>query len=487
MKPVVEWNTVKLLGDSQLYMRSVTIIALASALSSYASAQCTVVTTPSSANFSGNFTGNVQAGLLQGEAAAVSFTLPAEAFPIKLSLAEMIFASASTTVQTTTIWRVFGYEGTPTAGSLVFDETADNIMLPYIVLAPGTNGVNVQFSVDPNDPTQIIFQDNGSHTVTLGYGVVQHNNQSTFMGLPFAPSDSNAFPTTDVGGLNYPTRNWLYAVPYPGGAPSGWSTFASLPTFVRPTGDWNIRFTYESLNPVSITDDPDDQQVQLGQTAIFQITAAGANLSYMWYKDAQPLPTNGTHYIGVTSPTLAVLNTVQGDAGDYYCVVSSNCGQVTSQPATLSFIGQAGTLSGHVNLLDFVGDPNGRPILVRFFAPGGVTPLATVGGTLNASGNYSVTVPGSLGTGSFDIGVDIQHWLRDRNPSVNITGSGASNVNFTTQNGDADDSGEVDAADIDMVIADFGGSGTMTDMDGSSEVDAADIDIVIANFGNSDE
>ncbi len=54
-------------------------------------------------------------------------------------------------------------------------------------------------------------------------------------------------------------------------------------------------------------------------------------------------------------------------------------------------------------------------------------------------------------------------------------------------NGDVDGSGEVDAADIDEVIADFGQTSAwiLSDVDGSGEVDAADIDIVIANFGQT--
>lgn len=55
--------------------------------------------------------------------------------------------------------------------------------------------------------------------------------------------------------------------------------------------------------------------------------------------------------------------------------------------------------------------------------------------------------------------------------------------------GDCDGSGEIDAVDIDFVIADFGivngdpGFDGSTDVDGSGEVDAIDIDVVIANFG----
>ena len=63
----------------------------------------------------------------------------------------------------------------------------------------------------------------------------------------------------------------------------------------------------------------------------------------------------------------------------------------------------------------------------------------------------------------------------------------------TLQNGDVDRSGEVDAVDIDEVIAQFGevlGSPTYdkdADLDGSQEVDAIDIDIAIANFGGVDD
>ncbi len=60
-------------------------------------------------------------------------------------------------------------------------------------------------------------------------------------------------------------------------------------------------------------------------------------------------------------------------------------------------------------------------------------------------------------------------------------------------NGDVDNSGAVDAADVDLIIASFGmvvnadTPPNYVDVDASGEVDAADIDIVIANFGAVDE
>lgn len=101
------------------------------------------------------------------------------------------------------------------------------------------------------------------------------------------------------------------------------------------------------------------------------------------------------------------------------------------------------------------------------------------------SGNFYVRTSFS---GPVTVTIDGSHWIKRRFTNVGIT------VGLVTmQNGDADGSGEVDAADIDQVIADFGavrytsGYNINSDVDGTGEVDAADIDIVIANFGGNDE
>ncbi len=63
-------------------------------------------------------------------------------------------------------------------------------------------------------------------------------------------------------------------------------------------------------------------------------------------------------------------------------------------------------------------------------------------------------------------------------------------IQFPYRPGDVDFSMEVDAADIDLVIAAFGGTPSapgwdpLADVDLSGEIDAADIDITIANFGS---
>lgn len=467
-----------------VYMRSIVSLALLGALSSFAVAQCTTTVTHSGANFSGG-SFIAEAGMAEGEAGAATYTLPAGTFPIKLNLAEAIWATSQANVQTTTIWEVFGYQGTPANGTEVFSYVADDVVLPYLRLGPGTAGANVQFSVDPQDPEQIIIQDDGSHSFTIGYRIIQHNTS----GYP-PPTESNAFMTVDNNGLQQASRNWLYAVDVglgPLQVPPGWHRFSDLSSFFRPSGDWNIRFTYESLNPVQITDDPDNVTINLGQPAAFSVVASGPNLQYQWYKGFTAVQNVSGRIFGAQTPDLVFLSTQAGDAGDYSCVVSTTCGSVTSDTATLAFNGANATMTGHITLNDFLGSTNSRPFVVRFFSPGTSTQVASIAGTLNASSNYSITVPGALLNGTYDLALDIQHWLRDKNASVPIGGSGASNVNFTVENGDVDDDGEVTLTDIDLVLAAYQTEDPWLDINGSGEVDLTDIDIVITHFGLGDE
>ena len=90
-------------------------------------------------------------------------------------------------------------------------------------------------------------------------------------------------------------------------------------------------------------------------------------------------------------------------------------------------------------------------------------------------------------TGPATIEFDGSSFLK-RVVAVTLTGNDIDLGPISMTNGDVDNSGEVDAADIDAVIAAFGSTTTgITDVDVTGEVDAADIDIVIANFGSVDD
>jgi hypothetical protein len=205
-----------------------------------------------------SFTGGsytVQAGFGQGESTGATYTLLPSEFPIKIDLAEAIFATSNATVQTTTIWAISFYAGTPQTGSQVFTVTSDDVILPHLRVGPGTAGVNIQFSVDPNDPDQIIINNDGSNTFSVTWTIVQHNNQTANPCFTAPPTASNAFPVTDnpSGGLNFAASNWLFGLNCGAlGCPpnGGWSRFSNLASFCRPGGDWVTRVTWSSVNCV---------------------------------------------------------------------------------------------------------------------------------------------------------------------------------------------------------------------------------------------
>lgn len=135
------------------------------------------------------------------------------------------------------------------------------------------------------------------------------------------------------------------------------------------------------------------------------------------------------------------------------------------------------TVNGQISLGDWVGNTAALQATFRVFQ--GEAEVYTVPNVaLSASGTYTFSIPRN---GTYDVKVELGHWIRRKTQAT--FGGGPTTINILLNNGDSDRSGEVDAADIDAVIADFGGNGFNTDLDGSGETDAVDIDIVIANFG----
>jgi hypothetical protein len=211
---------------------------------------CNVISTHTDANFAGgSFV--VQAGFAESEVAAASYVIPASEFPIRINMIEGIFATSNATVSTTTAWSVLVWEGTPQTGTLVASYSSDGTILPHIQLGPGTQGVNVQFMIDPQDPEQIIINDNGTHTFSVGYRVDHHNSQTSNPCFVGPPTCCNAFPCTDVSGLASASGNWLKGINCgPLGCPpnGGWSSFQGLAVGCRPSGDWVIRATWSSVS-----------------------------------------------------------------------------------------------------------------------------------------------------------------------------------------------------------------------------------------------
>ncbi len=210
---------------------------------------CNVVSSLTDASFTGG-SYFAQAGFAQTEIFAATYTLAAADFPIKINLCEQIFATSNAVISTTTQWSILFWSGNPSTGTLVDSFSSDDVILPHIHLGPGTGGVNVNFSVDPGDPEQIIITDNGSHQFTVGWRIDHHNQQTQNPCSNAPPTCCNAFPCTDVSGLAFGNANWLYGVNCgPFGCPpnGGWKAFSGLATGCRPTGDVVTRTTWSSV------------------------------------------------------------------------------------------------------------------------------------------------------------------------------------------------------------------------------------------------
>jgi subtilisin-like proprotein convertase family protein len=91
-----------------------------------------------------------------------------------------------------------------------------------------------------------------------------------------------------------------------------------------------------TLATTTITGQPSATNVCAGANATFSVTAAGdGTLTYQWQTNSVSLG-NGSHYAGSTTATLWVTNVNSADAVNYRCVVSGNCGSVTSSAPALT-------------------------------------------------------------------------------------------------------------------------------------------------------
>ena len=91
--------------------------------------------------------------------------------------------------------------------------------------------------------------------------------------------------------------------------------------------------TLTILRPPAITDQPTNQSVSAGDTAVFTVAATGTDpLGYQWWFNQTNL------LAGATSPTLTLTNLQPPQTGGYSVVVSNTLSAVTSLVAQLTVI-----------------------------------------------------------------------------------------------------------------------------------------------------
>ncbi len=431
-----------------------------------------------SSHTNSSFTGGsyvVQAGFAEPEMAAVSYTVVADKFPLRIDLIEDIIACSGTNISTTTEWSILVYEGTPATGTLVYQASSDNKLLPHIILPPGTNGVNLNFSVDPADPDQWYVYDNGSHTFSVAFRIDNHNNQTQNPCLVAPPSNSNAFPTTDVGGLHVSSGNWLWALNCGAfGCPPGWTTFAQLPTYCRPSGDWVMRVTWTPLN--------------CGPVVGACCLASGTCVSL----DATACGLQGGTYQGDNSDCATAGCTVPtgpccfASTGACLNLSSSDCTMVGGVP------GPAGQ-----SCTGYVCFPTGACCLPNGSCAGPISPqaCAALGGAWqgNATSCATTNCPLPTGAACFPNGACLVLTEAQANavgaswagPGTNCVDGNANGTADACEVGDPADfngDGAVNGGDLASLLGAWGSNLDLFDLDNSGLVDGADLSTFLSHW-----
>jgi len=197
-----------------------------------------------------------QGGFLEGEWAAATYVIPADRFPLILEVGEILLASPTITAPSQTQYTVGVWQGNPATGTMISMFSSNGADIPHADHPIGQNvALRVQFQVDPGDPEQIVINNDGSNSFTVGFRVDLHNMQlfgscgvACNEPLGLLCTGNNMMPSTDTDGQAQPTNNWLFAISCPG-LSAGWYNFAQLSGLgLNLSGDWMIQASYRCIN-----------------------------------------------------------------------------------------------------------------------------------------------------------------------------------------------------------------------------------------------
>lgn len=419
----------------------------------------------------------MQAGFAQGEACGASFTADASHFPIKVDQLEILFATSAASVQTTTEWSVLIYEGNPTAGGAAYYFSSDGKILPHLVMPPGTTGTIIQFVVDPGDPDQIYLNNPGNGIWSFAFRIDQHHNQTQNPCFISPPTASNAFPTTDTSGLAQPSRNWLYAVDCGAfGCPAGWTTFQSLPALCRPSGDWVMRGMY---TPVECGGTQIPGACCLGSSCL-QLTESECQLA------AGVFQGENTPCGGSTCQTSSLVPCCFAQTGGCIELSASDCALAGG------VAGPAGTpCSQHICF------PEGACCLPSGACVDGVSPeeCAALSGVFQGDGTgcSSTTCPQPTGAACFPNGFCLvltqaqataagASWQGPGTNCADANQNGTADACETAVPGDINGDGDVDGADLTLLLSAWSTNNAGADIDGDGTVGGSDLASLLSNW-----
>lgn len=411
----------------------------------------------------------MQAGFAQGESLGATYYISADQFPIKIDVMEALFATYNTTQQTTTHWSATVWDGTPADGIQVASFASDDVILPHLVMPPGTAGMIISLSVDAQDPEQIyVYNKSGMNAFSIAFKVVQHNNPGNPC-ITSPPTSSNAFPCTDTDGLNSASQNWIDAV---SGTfcicGTGWFTFLEFPALCTPGGDWLLRATY---TPVNCSVDP--------------VACCFADNSCM-----DVTPSNCDAFGGVYQGEGTSCATYICGSGTGACCIESTGNCVEFDLSTCQIVG--GIHHGEdTSCATTICFPEGACCLSNGSCIGPVSEedCSAVAGNFQGNDTACSSVECPQPTGAC-CGSD---WcLNLTEDDCSAVGGAWTDAATTCEDSDAcqsdcpadlNEDGTVDITDMLQIVSDWGTTGGNSDIDGSGTVDMGDLLAVIGAWG----
>jgi PKD repeat protein len=162
----------------------------------------------------------------------------------------------------------------------------------------------------------------------------------------------------------------------------------------------------------AITTQPSNQTVCAGANASFTVVATGSGtLTYQWQQGGVNIP-------GANAATFTITGVTAGAAGNYTCVVTADCGNVTSTAAVLAVNAVTAITTQPVSETICEGQNVTLTVaaagagLTYQWRKGGTNiggatsaSYAITGATLAAAGNYDVVVTGTCGTVTSNVAV----------------------------------------------------------------------------------
>ncbi len=185
----------------------------------------------------------------------------------------------------------------------------------------------------------------------------------------------------------------------------------------------------------SITSQPSDQTVLLGETATFSVTATGtAPLSYQWQR-------GGADISGATGATYTTSATVIGDSGaSFRCKVSNTVNNVMSNAATLTVVTSAAPVARNDSMDTLTGTPVMINVVTNDTDSDGTIDPATVSvtnapanGTAVEQGNGTVLYTPNAGYSGEDT---FKYTVRDDHGVLSNTATVTVTVGIVIDNGD---------------------------------------------------